>query len=75
MENYDVVILDEASMIVSEVLELLINQITLFTAKFLFLGDPAQLPPVNETQSPVFSQITAQAQLTKVMRYDGAILN
>lgn len=75
LENYDLVILDEASMIGSELFKLISKQFTLFGPKFLFLGDPAQLPPVNEKESPVFTQVEAQAKLTKVVRYGGAILN
>lgn len=75
LENYDLVILDEASMIGAELFKLLSEQFTLFGPKFLFLGDPAQLPPVGEKESPVFTQVEAQAKLTKVVRYSGAILN
>jgi ATP-dependent exoDNAse (exonuclease V) alpha subunit len=60
LENYDLVILDETSMIGSELMTLLSEQLTLFSAKFLFLGDPAQLPPVGEEKSPVFAQIFLQ---------------
>lgn len=50
----------------------------------LFLGDPAQLPPIEEgkiqtpdedlEQSPVFN-LPEGIELTQVMRYDGEILN
>ncbi len=75
LENYDLVILDETSMIGSELMALLSQQLTLFSAKFLFLGDPAQLPPVGEDKSPVFAQIQQYAKLTEVVRHSGAILN
>lgn len=75
LENYDLVILDEASMIGSDLFQLLNKQKTLFGPKFLFLGDPAQLLPVGESESPVFTQVETQAKLTKVVRYSGAILN
>ena len=75
IEDYDLVILDEASMISSELLEILSQEFTLLGPKFLFLGDPAQLPPVGEKKSVVFDEISEQAHLNEVVRYSGAILN
>ena len=52
IENYDLVIIDEASMLNFE----LFNDIMAYhhRIKFIFLGDPAQIPPVKENYSPVF---------------------
>lgn len=52
IENYDVVIIDEASMLNFD----LFSQIMEYhhKIKFIFLGDPAQIPPVKENYSPVF---------------------
>lgn len=41
--------------------------------RWIFTGDPFQLPPVNEPFSPV-SQIDKEARLNKVMRQDNQIL-
>lgn len=75
LENYHLVILDEASMIGEELFKLIAQEFSLFGPKFLFLGDCAQLPPVGETESPLFTQVEAQVKLIQVVRYSGAILN
>jgi exodeoxyribonuclease-5 len=75
LDDYDLIILDEASMISAELLEMLSQEFTIFAPKFLFLGDTAQLPPVGEAQSLAFDRVDESANLTEVMRYDGAILN
>jgi DNA replication protein DnaC len=68
IDNYDLVLIDESSMISSNLWTLL-NQIVLkHRIKIIFIGDNAQLNPVNESDSPVFSQITNTATLTQVMR-------
>jgi exodeoxyribonuclease-5 len=41
--------------------------------QILFVGDVAQLPPINEDESQVFSQIYQRSDLTEVVRYGGAI--
>jgi len=68
--DFDLVIVDEASMVDSELLVLIEKQET----PTLFMGDPAQLPPINEPESPVFQMATGY-ELTQVMRYEGAIAN
>ena len=68
--DFGLVVVDEASMIDSELLALIEEKET----PTLFMGDPAQLPPINETESPVF-QMAVGYELTQVMRYSGAIAN
>ena len=41
--------------------------------QILFMGDPAQLPPINETIGKAFT-LPRFTELTQVMRYKGAIL-
>jgi exodeoxyribonuclease-5 len=41
---------------------------------FIFMGDPAQLPPVGEISSPVFS-IPNGYRLTEVLRYGNSMLD
>jgi len=43
--------------------------------KILFVGDPAQLPPVLESDTPVFKKVRFRASLTEVVRHDSDILN
>ena len=67
--DYDLVIIDEASMINQE-LYVMILAITLdYDTKILFMGDPAQIPPVNEKVSAVFNEVSNEFhQLTKIER-------
>ena len=62
IDRYRLVIIDECSMI------------NLYRGtQILFVGDSAQLPPVNEPESACFRQIVHRAELTEVVRYGGAI--
>ncbi|MEL6601878.1 MAG: AAA family ATPase [Cyanobacteria bacterium J06614_10] len=73
--EYDLVVVDECSMINQEMWELLVNSVSKFTQRtqLLFVGDSAQLPPVGETASPCFEQVFERSDLTEVIRYGGAI--
>ena len=72
---YALVVIDECSMVNQNLWELLLNEIAgLFTTtQILFVGDPAQLPPVNEVASQTFLSVANKAVLTEVVRYGGAI--
>lgn len=61
----DVVIVDEASM-VSTALLVAINKLP---GTKIFVGDPYQLPPVNENSPPAFHGLTC-AQLKTTVRYE-----
>ena len=78
--KYDLIVVDECSMIGVELFDY-IPQNT--DTKFLFMGDPCQLPPIDKKAnqdandaelpiSPTF-EISPQWNLTDVVRYDGAI--
>lgn len=62
ISNYDVVIIDECSMLSIDVVSYLFNEGKKLTQtnnykhipKIIFIGDPAQLPPINETISSIF---------------------
>jgi ATP-dependent exoDNAse (exonuclease V) alpha subunit len=73
--KYRLVIVDECSMINQEMWKLLVNAISRLdiVTQMIFVGDPAQLPPVNETESCCFQQIIHTASLSQVIRYGGAI--
>lgn len=67
--DYDLVIIDEASMINLELYTLIIGITLYHKMKILFMGDPAQIPPVGEKMSAVFEQKEIELhQLTKIER-------
>lgn len=75
LDRYQLVIVDEASMINEEMWLLLTASVmnVLSRTQLLFVGDIAQLPPIGEPESRVFSQIENRSDLTSVVRYGGAI--
>ena len=73
LSQYRAVVVDEGSMINAAVMEHIEKAASEFKLKFIFLGDPAQLPPVGELTSPIW-KLSEGATLTKVMRHDNAIL-
>lgn len=68
LHKFDVVIVDECSMIGAD----LFRQIVACKrqTRILFVGDPAQLPPIEsrEAESPTFSQVLMQVTLHEVVR-------
>lgn len=68
ISSFDIVVIDEASMIDRALLDsIVLHQ---GNALVLFVGDPAQLPPVQEESalSPVFKLEIPRAVLTKIVR-------
>lgn len=63
--NY-LIFIDEASYIDDKLLKLIFQMTD--KCKIIFMGDPAQLTPVNSTRVPVFTSGFKGAELTKVMR-------
>ena len=75
LEQIGLVLLDEASMVDSRLLEIALQCAHPFGTRLVFVGDPAQLPPVGETTSAVFAlQRAVQLQLTEVVRHGGPVL-
>lgn len=68
--DYNFIVIDEASMINQELYDLLIDKTLHSRTKVLFMGDPAQIPPVGEKASVVFLQDQTKEfyQLTKIER-------
>jgi len=67
--DYDFVVIDEASMINQDLYNMIIEKTKDTSTKVLFMGDPAQIPPVGERESVVFNQQTNEFhQLTKIER-------
>jgi exodeoxyribonuclease-5 len=75
LESLRLVLIDEASMLDSSLLEITLRCAHPFATRLIFVGDPAQLPPVTEEVSPVFSGLNARSvALTQVVRHSGAVL-
>jgi exodeoxyribonuclease-5 len=75
LENLGLVLVDEASMVDSTLLEIALRCAHPFRTRLVFVGDPAQLPPVGEAESPVFGMgRAASACLTEVVRHQGPVL-
>lgn len=68
----DVVFVDEVSMI-PEVLAGQIEGLKKYK-KIIFIGDRAQLPPVNEVESKIFSWKIKQSNLNEIVRYRNNIV-
>lgn len=56
INEYELIIVDESSMITLTMIDLLINTVNNINGeiKIIFSGDPAQLPPINEKNSVIF---------------------
>jgi exodeoxyribonuclease-5 len=70
ISSYNLVIIDEASMINQDLFNLIKETIQGWdNIKVLFMGDPAQIPPVGEKESVVFNgTIKNKHELTHIMR-------
>jgi hypothetical protein len=78
MGDYDLIIIDESSMINKNLFEYTLKFAEKTGTKLIFMGDPGQIPPVGEVASKVFTdeRIVNRANLIKVERLtDGNPLN
>ena len=76
LENLGLVLIDEASMIDSKLLEIILDCAKSNATRLVFVGDPAQLPPVGESSSSVFLMTKAvNTELKEVVRHQGPVLN
>ncbi len=75
LENLGLVLIDEASMIDSKLLEIILECARCNSTRLVFVGDPAQLPPVGESFSSVFLMKRAvNSELKEVVRHQGPVL-
>lgn len=66
---YDFVVVDECSMLSVDLFVRLAMLMRGSDVRVLFVGDPAQLPPVGDTEeSPTFSRVMSRVTLTEVVR-------
>lgn len=74
LPDIDIVIVDETSMVSTELYRLLMSN--LIGRPVVFVGDDRQLFPVGETSAcPALYESISIYRLTDVLRHDGAILN
>ena len=71
LREVQIVVVDECSMIGGELFTHIMNSLKFYDLQYIFMGDPAQLPPVGEKESPTFEYTENRAALTKVMRQRG----
>lgn len=71
--KYDLVIIDEYSMIDRKTLQDIIEAVQNRNIKVLFCGDPFQLPPVFEAMPSVCNLSIKEIKLFDVVRYDGEL--
>ncbi len=75
LENLGLVLIDEASMIDSKLLEITLECARCNSTRLVFVGDPAQLPPVGESHSSVFlMKRSINTELKEVVRHQGPVL-
>jgi len=76
LSDYEVVIIDEFSMLSRDNFKEIQQEITQTTTKIIFVGDEAQLPPVNEKEPIIATtpEIKHFAVLSEIVRYDGDIV-
>lgn len=72
--KFDIVVIDESSMVNEKLWEELLRAADQRALKFIFMGDPNQLPPVGEARSQIWEHVENRAELTQVMRFDNQIL-
>lgn len=71
LREVQIVVVDECSMIGQDLFMHIMNTLKFYEVQYIFMGDPAQLPPVGESESPTFESPEHRATLTKVMRQRG----
>lgn len=69
LENFDLVIIDECSMVSINLIYEMLLEIEKINKKIIFLGDPAQLPPVNEKISSIFMNDKNIIQYESLKKY------
>lgn len=72
--SYDIIVIDESSMVNEELFTLLLKFSKKIPGKIIFVGDSYQLPPINENMSLVFKNIFDKYTLNKIERFDSNIL-
>lgn len=86
VKKYDIIVLDECSMVADEYIDLLVEECNKYwkPIKLLMMGDPFQLPPVGqETESKSFTfqnyfemrEVIRQSKYSNIFKYSLGIRN
>lgn len=70
IQNYNLVVIDECSMINKDLFTLNHNKAIEYKVKILYVGDPLQLPPVKEQLSLTFGVVKNKIELTEIIRQE-----
>lgn len=75
-QKMQLIVADEWSMIDKSMFGYFVQELSSADScqRIVFMGDPAQLPPIKEEMSQVYHQVKPFTTLSKVERYSGAIL-
>lgn len=65
-------VVDEASFLNQEALGKILQQAR--TCKIVFIGDPAQITPVDSDEMPAFELNACEIELTELVRFEGGVL-
>ena len=75
LEQLGLVLIDESSMIDSILLNIILQCAFSYKTRLVFVGDTAQLPPIGEKLSSVFSmKQVVRFELSQVVRHQGPVL-
>jgi exodeoxyribonuclease-5 len=74
LSSFKVIVVDEASMVNRFLMDAINDAYADWSVPFIFMGDPAQLPPVGEITAPVW-KLDHGSELTQVMRYGNSMLD
>lgn len=69
ISNYKLIVIDECSMVNTGLHQINLARAKYYNVKILYVGDPAQIPPINENISPSFL-VENQFELTEIVRQD-----
>ena len=73
-KNYDIIIVDEASMVSRDMIEQMDRVMRGRKNKIIYVGDINQLPPINENRSSIFTRNYPYSLLTIIERYKNDIV-
>jgi hypothetical protein len=68
---YDLIVVDECSMLSNQIIRDISDQLAKVVnsqIKIIYVGDPAQLPPVSESDSQIFNREIKKLTLDKIVR-------